>query len=47
MVLATCSPDWLAYGLEEAFAETPELGIVRKPRPNTGLIRVETARRVV
>ena len=34
--------DWLAYGLEEAFAETPEIGIMRKPRPNTGLIRVET-----
>ena len=24
--------EWLAYGLEEAFAETPEIGIVRKPR---------------
>ena len=33
--------EWLAYGLEEAFAETPEIGIVRKPRANTGLIRVE------
>ncbi len=42
MVLGNSLADWLAYGLEEAFAETPELGIVRKPRPNTGLIRVET-----
>ncbi len=33
--------DWLGYGLEEAFAETPEIGILRKPRANTGLIRVE------
>ena len=33
--------DWLAYGLEEAFAETPEIGILRKPRLNTGLIRTE------
>src|SRR6476620_6612930 len=33
--------DWLAYGLEEAFGETPEIGVVRKPRPNIGLIRVE------
>jgi hypothetical protein len=42
MVLGDSLADWLAYGLEEAFAETPELGIVRKPRANTGLIRVET-----
>lgn len=34
--------DWLAYGLEDAFSETPEIGIIRKNRPNTGLIRVET-----
>jgi hypothetical protein len=42
MVLGDSLSDWLAYGLEEAFAETPEIGIARKPRPNTGLIRVET-----
>ena len=42
MVLGDSLADWLGYGLEEAFAETPEIGIVRKPRPNTGLIRVET-----
>ena len=34
--------DWLAFGLEEAFAETPEIGILRKARPLTGLIRIET-----
>jgi hypothetical protein len=34
--------EWLASGLEEAFAETPEIGILRKGRPATGLIRVET-----
>jgi hypothetical protein len=33
--------EWLAYGLEEAFAETPEIGVTRKPRGNAGLIRVE------
>jgi hypothetical protein len=33
--------EWLAYGLEEAFAETPEIGIARKVRAATGLIRVE------
>ena len=42
MVFGDSLSDWLAYGLEEAFAETPEIGIVRKPRTNTGLIRVET-----
>lgn len=34
--------EWLASGLEDAFAETPEIGIQRKARPVTGLIRVET-----
>ena len=34
--------DWLAYGLEDAFAETPEIGIVRKNRALAGLIRIET-----
>ena len=42
MVFGDSLSDWLAYGLEEAFAETPEIGIVRKPRANSGLIRVET-----
>src|SRR5205085_744576 len=34
--------EWLAYGLEVAFAETPEIGILRKNRADTGLIRIET-----
>ena len=41
VVFGDSMAEWLAYGLEEAFAETPEIGISRKPRPNTGLIRVE------
>jgi hypothetical protein len=41
VVFGDSMSEWLAYGLEEAFAETPEIGIARKPRPNTGLIRVE------
>ena len=41
VVFGDSMADWLAYGLEEAFAETPEIGISRKPRPSTGLIRVE------
>jgi len=34
--------DWLAYGLEEAFGETPEIGILRKHRINSGLIRTDS-----
>jgi uncharacterized protein len=33
--------DWLAYGLEEVFADTPEVGIVRKTKANAGLVRYE------
>lgn len=41
LVMGDSMADWLAYGLEEAFADTPEIGIVRKPKPNSGLIRYE------
>src|SRR5207248_672988 len=38
--------DWLAYGLEEAFAEKPEFAILRKHRTTSGLIRYDTRRDV-
>jgi hypothetical protein len=41
VVLGDSMADWLAYGLEEAFAETPEIGVTRKPRANRGLIKTE------
>ena len=41
MVFGDSMAEWLAFGLEEAFGDTPEVGITRKTRPNTGLIRVE------
>jgi len=41
MVFGDSMADWLAFGLEEAFADTPEIGVLRKPRTNSGLIRVE------
>ncbi len=41
VVFGDSMSEWLAYGLEDAFAETPEVGVLRKPRANTGLIRVE------
>jgi len=41
LVLGDSLADWLAYGLEEQLAETPEIGILRKHRPLSGLIRYE------
>jgi hypothetical protein len=41
MVFGDSMADWLAFGLEEAFGDTPEIGVLRKPRANTGLIRVD------
>ena len=34
--------DWLGHGLDEAYTDNPEIGVVRKVRANTGLIRNET-----
>jgi uncharacterized protein len=39
MVMGDANADWLAYGLEDAFSEKPEIGIVRKHRTESGLIR--------
>jgi hypothetical protein len=33
--------EWLAYGLEETFTDTPQIGIVRKIRPFSGLVRYD------
>lgn len=41
IVFGDSMADWLGYGLEEAFSETPEIGIVRKPRTVSGLVRNE------
>ncbi len=38
VVMGDANADWLAYGLEDAFAEKPEIGIVRKHRTDSGLI---------
>ena len=39
MVVGDANADWLAYGLEDAFSEKPEIAIVRKHRTESGLIR--------
>jgi len=42
VVMGDGMADWLGYGLEEAFTDNPEFGVVRKVRANSGLIRNET-----
>lgn len=41
VVLGDAMADWLAYGLEDAYAETQDLGIIRKHRTVSGLIRYQ------
>jgi len=41
LVVGDTLADWLGYGLEEAFADTPDVGIVRKIRPSSGLVRYD------
>src|SRR5215471_4838262 len=42
LVLGDSMADWLAYGLELAYADSPEIGILRRHRTSSGLIRTET-----
>jgi hypothetical protein len=42
VVLGDAMADWLGHGLEEAFVDNPEFGVVRKIRANSGLIRGES-----
>ena len=46
VVVGDANADWLAYGLEDAFAEKPEISIVRKHRTDSGLIRYDPRRDV-
>src|SRR5271156_1839416 len=39
VVIGDTFGDWLGYGLEQVFAETPEIGIVRNIEPDLGLAR--------
>ncbi|MDF3813828.1 SGNH family hydrolase, partial [Rhodopseudomonas sp. BAL398] len=41
LVLGDAMADWLAYGLEGAYAEQPEMGVIRKSRRGSGLIRYQ------
>ena len=41
LVLGDAMADWLGYGLEDAFSETPDLGVIRKHKTVSGLIRYQ------
>ena len=41
VVLGDSMADWLAYGLEDAFGDAPEIGIIRKNKPRSGLLRYD------
>src|SRR5579864_5979493 len=41
MVIGDTMADWLAYGLEEVLADTPDVGVVRNIRPTSGLMRYD------
>jgi hypothetical protein len=38
VVIGDSFAEWLAYGLEQVFAETPQIGIVRKIKTDLGLV---------
>jgi hypothetical protein len=41
VVLGDGMADWLAYGLEDAFSDSPEIAIVRKNKVHSGLVRYD------
>src|SRR5882757_9436495 len=41
LVLGDGMADWLAYGLEDAYSEQPDMGVIRKHKTVSGLIRYQ------
>src|SRR4029078_1554446 len=41
VVMGDAMADWLAYRLEDAFADSPEIAVVRKNKLHSGLLRYE------
>ena len=41
LVLGDAMADWLAYGLEDAYSDQPEIGVIRKNKTVSGLIRYQ------
>ena len=41
LVLGDAMADWLGYGLEDAYAEQPDMGVIRKHKTASGLIKYQ------
>src|SRR5580658_2339061 len=41
LVLGDGMADWLAYGLEDAYADQPDVGVIRRSKNTSGLIRYQ------
>jgi hypothetical protein len=41
LVLGDGMADWLAYGLEDAYAERPDMGVIRRQKTVSGLIKYQ------
>jgi len=41
LVLGDAMADWLAYGLEDTYADQPDMGVIRKHKTVSGLIRYQ------
>lgn len=41
LVLGDAMADWLAYGLEDVYAEQPDMGVIRKHKTASGLIKYQ------
>jgi uncharacterized protein len=41
LVLGDGMADWLAYGLEDAYSEQPDIGVIRKAKNTSGLIKYQ------
>nr|MBA2402024.1 DUF459 domain-containing protein [Bradyrhizobium sp.] len=41
LVLGDAMADWLAYGLEDAYLEQPDMGVIRKHKTVSGLIKYQ------
>jgi uncharacterized protein len=41
LVLGDAMADWLAYGLEDAYTEQPDMGVIRRHKTISGLIRYQ------
>src|SRR3954468_11598767 len=41
LLLGDAMADWLAYGLEDAYAEQPDIGVIRRHKTVSGLIKYQ------